>query len=102
MAATLTRMQELDIITGDDLMCHWQFIKAVIEFRYGDLSKEEAIDTMAFYTGLDPFFCNIMLKELSKERLKTLMISFPDLEEPPIRVLHSETRVRERGTARES
>jgi hypothetical protein len=76
VAATLA---ELDNITGDDLMCHWQFIKAVLEHRYGDLSKEEAIETMAFYSGLEPFFCEIMLKELRKERLVTLMVSFPKI-----------------------
>lgn len=78
-----TSLRELDIITGDDLMCHWQFIKAVLEFRYGDLSKEEAISTMAFYSGLDEFFCNIMLKEMSKEPIKVLMISFPDVGQCP-------------------
>lgn len=100
MAATLTRMQELDIITGDDLMVHWQFIKAVLECRYGDLPKAEAIATMSFYSGLDPFFCEIMLKELSKESIKTLMISFPDLgPPPPLRVLWSD---KVRGTSRGS
>lgn len=80
---SLSRMRELDNITGDDLMCHWQFIKAVMEFRYGDLSKEEAIDTMAFYSGLDNFFCEVMLKEMSKESIKTLLISWPDVGKPP-------------------
>jgi hypothetical protein len=104
MAATLTRMQELDIITGDDRMAHWQFIKPVIEHRYGDLPKEEAIETMAFYSGLDPFFCEIMLKELRKESLKTLLISFPDLPPCPWFVPHSVRQVqgRVRGTSRGS
>lgn len=104
MAATLTRMQELDIITGDDLMAHWQFIKPVIEHRYGDLSKEEAIETMAFYSGLDTFFCEIMLKELRKESLKTLLISFPDLQPCPWFVPHSvrQVQARGRGTSRGS
>ena len=104
MAATLTRMQELDIVTGDDRMAHWQFIKPILEYRYGDLPKEEAIETMAFYSGLDPFFCEIMLKELRRESLKTLMISFPALDPCPWYVPDSErrVRVRDRGTARES
>jgi len=80
MAATLA---ELEITTGDDLMCQWQFIKAILEFKYGDLTKEEAIDTMAYYTGLDPFFCNIMLREMCKEHMKTLMISWPNVGDPP-------------------
>lgn len=80
MPATLA---ELDNITGDDRMCHWQFIKAVLEFRYGDLTKEEAIETMAFYSGLDHFFCEVMLKEMSKESMKTLMISWPNVGKPP-------------------
>lgn len=99
MAKTLA---ELDNITGDDRMVHWQFIKAVLEFRYGDLSKEEAVETMAFYTELDPFFCQILLKELSKERMKTLMISFPKLSKPPRRVFERAVRVRDRGTSRGS
>lgn len=104
MAATLTRMQELDIITGDDTMAHWQFIKPVIEHRYGDLPKEEAIEAMAFYSGLDPFFCEIMLKELRKEPLKILMISFPKLPPCPWFVPDSIRRVqaRDRGTSRGS
>jgi len=76
-------LRELDIITGDDRMCHWQFIKAVLEFRYGDLTKEEAIDTMAFYSGLDNFFCEVMLKEMAKESIRTLMISWPGVGKPP-------------------
>lgn len=80
MAATLA---ELEITTGTDRMNHWQFIKAILEFKYGDLTKEEAIDTMAYYTGLDPFFCNIMLREMCKEHMKTLMISWPNVGDPP-------------------
>lgn len=99
MAKTLA---ELDNITGDDRMIHWQFIKAVLEFRFGDLTKEEAIETMAFYTELDPFFCQILLKELSKERLKTLMISFPKLSKPPRREFEKRVRDRGHGTSRGS
>lgn len=97
MAATLA---ELDTITGDDKMCHWQFIKAVIEYRYGDLPKAEAIDTISFYTGLDPFFAEIMLKEMSRERLKTLLLSFPEIgPPPPVRILWSD---KVRGASRGS
>jgi len=93
-------LAELDNITGDDRMIHWQFIKAVLEFRFGDLTKEEAIETMAFYTELDPFFCQILLKELSKERMGTLMISFPKLsKQPPRRVIERASQARGRGTS---
>lgn len=102
MAATLTRMQELDIITGDDLMAHWQFIKAVLEFKFGDLPKAEALAHMSYYSGLEEFFCEIMLKELCKERLATLMISFPTLEPcpPPYYPLPVESRGTFRGSSR--
>ena len=102
MAATLTRMQELDIITGADLMAHWQFIKAVLEFKFGDLPKAEALAHMSYYSGLEEFFCEIMLKELCKERLATLMISFPTLEPcpPPYYPLPIESRGTFRGSSR--
>ena len=100
MAKTLA---ELDNITGDDRMVHWQFIKAVLEFRFGDLSKEEAIETMAFYTELDPFFCQILLKELSKERMGTLMVSFPKIsQQPPRREVERRVRAQDHGTSRGS
>ena len=40
MAAT---QAELDTITSEDFMCHWQFIKAVIEHRFGDLPRDTAL-----------------------------------------------------------
>ena len=76
MAAT---QAELDTITSEDFMCHWQFIKAVIEHRFGDLPRDTALERMSYFSGLDTFFCEIMLKEMVKEKLPTLLISFPKL-----------------------
>jgi hypothetical protein len=99
MAQTLA---ELDNITGDDLMAHWQFIKAVLEFKFGDLSKEDALEHMSYYSGLEVFFCEIMLKEMCREKLGTLMISFPDLEPcpPPYYPLPVPARGTSRGSSR--
>lgn len=80
MAAT---QAELDTITSEDFMCHWQFIKAVIEHRFSDLPRSTALERMSYFSGLDLFFCDLMLKEMVKEKLPTLLISFPKLKPLP-------------------
>ena len=99
MAATLA---ELDNITGDDLMAHWQFMKAVLEYKFGDRTRDDALEHMSYYSGLEVFFCEIMLKELCRERLGTLVISFPKLPPcpPPYYPLPIELRGTFRGSSR--
>jgi len=99
MAATLA---ELDNITGDDLMAHWQFMKAVLEYKFGDRTMDDALEHMSYYSGLEVFFCEIMLKELCRERLGALVISFPKLPPcpPPYYPLPIESRGTFRGSSR--
>lgn len=70
-------------LTGDDLMETWQFMKAVIQFKDGTMEWDEAIDHMSFYTGLDILLCELMLKELIKEKRHHLMVAFPTLNRLP-------------------
>lgn len=70
-------------LTGDDMMEHWQFMKAIVQYKDGTMEWDEAIDHMSFYTGLDILLCEMMLKELIKEKRDLLMAAFPKLTPLP-------------------
>lgn len=70
-------------LTTVDMMEHWQFMKAVVQFKDGTMEYDEAIDHMSFYMGLDVLLCEMMLKELVKEKRDHLMAAFPSLTALP-------------------
>lgn len=79
MAETATE----EPLTSEELMEHWQFMKAAIQFKDGTMNMDEAIDHMSYYMGLDVLLCEMMLKELVKEKRDHLMVAFPKLTPLP-------------------
>ena len=97
-------------LTMEEKWENWQFFKAILDYRNGHLTEDEAVEWMAKWSGLFPRFCRVFLHEhhtdkyLERARPKGLRLDKVLLVTSPVeRALdRRRRRVQARGTSRGS
>jgi len=65
---------------------YWKFTQAVIDYKRGNRTEEEACDEMSYWTGIDPELCGLMLKEMRKDNIVYLQKAQPHLPFEPDKI----------------
>ena len=65
---------------------YWKFTQAIIDFKRGNRTKEDACDEMSYWTGIAPDLCELMLKEMRKETAGVLLKAQPHLPFEPDKI----------------
>lgn len=61
----------------------WKFLQAVIDFKRGNMSLEEATQAMSYWSdGIDPDICKVLLRDMKKENIVQLSKARPELSGP--------------------
>lgn len=57
----------------------WKYLQAVVELKRKNIKRPEAVARMAYWSGLDPTICDLMLEGLQLESRRRLVKSKPSL-----------------------
>lgn len=65
---------------------YWKFTQAVIDYKRGNRTKQEASDEMSYWTGIAPELCELLLVEMRKDTVVYLQKAQPHLPFDPERI----------------